>query len=202
MENCYIILLIFNILIYGFCCLMILKRKNYTCISIRTPILLLTNNLSGFFLTTIIILNKILNNSILNFINQFFYLFQTMMFISFIMRCQRIITCCGIKNDEKEDIKLFYNKRYLFQEIYYVKLMLKCLLIVVLVLVCVFFIYKPISFISLVNDENKKFNQIIWLFIIFIECGILITYTYLMMIDTVKENIKFELIFFLITFFI
>ena len=202
MENCYIILLIFNILIYGFCCLMILKRKNYTCISIRTPILLLTNNLSGFFLTIIIILNKILNCSILNFINQFFYLFQTMMFISFIMRCQRIITCCGIKNDEREDIKLFYNKRYLFQEIYYVKLMLKCLLIVVLVLVCVFFIYKPISFISLVNDENKKFNQIIWLFIIFIECGILITYTYLMMIDTVKENIKFELIFFLITWFI
>ena len=202
MENCYTILLIFNILIYGFCCLMILKRKNYTCISIRTPILLLTNNLSGFFLTTIIILNKILNCSILNFINQFFYLFQTMMFISFIMRCQRIITCCGIKNDEREDIKLFYNKRYLFQEIYYVKLMLKCLLIVVLVLVCVFFIYKPISFISLVNDENKKFNQIIWLFIIFIECGILITYTYLMMIDTVKENIKFELIFFLITWFI
>ena len=202
MENCYIILLIFNILIYGCCCLMILKRKNYTCISIRTPILLLTNNLSGFFLTTIIILNKILNCSILNFINQFFYLFQTMMFISFIMRCQRIITCCGIKNDEREDIKLFYNKRYLFQEIYYVKLMLKCLLIVVLVLVCVFFIYKPISFISLVNDENKKFNQIIWLFIIFIECGILITYTYLMMIDTVKENIKFELIFFLITWFI
>ena len=40
------------------------------------------------------------------------------------------------------------------------------------------------------------------MFIIFIECIILITYTYLMMIDTVKENIKFELIFFLITWFI
>ena len=82
------------------------------------------------------------------------------MIISFEMP-KRIITCCGIKNDEREDIKLFYDKRYLFQEIYYVKLMLKCLLIVVLVLVCVFFIYKPISFISLVNDDNIKFNQII-----------------------------------------
>ena len=45
----YVILLIFNILIYGFCCLMILNRKKYTCISIRTPTLLLTNNLAGFF---------------------------------------------------------------------------------------------------------------------------------------------------------
>ena len=54
------------------------------------------------------------------------------MIISFEMP-KRIITCCGIKNDEREDIKLFYNKRYLFQEIYYVKLMLKCLLIVLLI---------------------------------------------------------------------
>ena len=59
------------------------------------------------------------------------------MIISFEMP-KRIITCCGIKNDEREDIKLFYNKRYLFQEIYYVKLMLKCLLIVLLILVCIF----------------------------------------------------------------
>ena len=55
------------------------------------------------------------------------------MIISFEMP-KRIITCCGIKNDEREDIKLFYDKRYLFQEIYYVKL---------------------------INDDNIKFNQII-----------------------------------------
>ena len=34
---------------------------------------------------------------------------------------------------KEKDIKLFYDKRYLFQEIYYVKLMLKCLLIVLLI---------------------------------------------------------------------
>ncbi len=200
----YVILLIFNILIYGFCCLMILNRKKYTCISIRTPTLLLTNNLAGFFLSTIIIINEIFNTSVLYYLNLFYYLFQTMMTISFIMRCQRIIACCGIKNDEREDIQLFYDKRYLFQEIYYVKAMLKYLLIVFLFFVCIFFIFKKqISFISLiVNDEDIKFNKIIWLFVIFLECGILITYTYLMMIDSVKQKIKFELISFLIIWFI
>ena len=141
MENCYIILLIFNILIYGFCCLMILNRKKYTCISIRTPTLLLTNNLAGFFLSTIIIINEIFNTSVLYYLNLFYYLFQTMMTISFIMRCQRIIAYCGIKNDEREVIQIFYDKRYLFQEIYYVKAMLKYLLIVFLFFACIFFIF-------------------------------------------------------------
>ena len=39
------------------------------------------------------------------------------------------------------------------------------------------------------------------MFIIFIECIILITYTYLMMIDSIKQKIKFELISFLIIWF-
>jgi hypothetical protein len=39
------------------------------------------------------------------------------------------------------------------------------------------------------------------LFIIFIKYIILITYTYLMMIDSIKQKIKFELISFLIIWF-
>ena len=101
---------------------MILISKNYICLSIRTPILLLTNNLSWFL---IIIFN-------IKFFKSIFLSFSQIWL--FLLRFQkRIITCCGIKNDEREDIKLFYDKRYLFQEIYYVKLMLKCLLIVLLI---------------------------------------------------------------------
>ena len=200
----YILLLIINTIIYGFCCIMILKRKNYTCVSVRTPTLLLSNNLAGFFQTTILLLNQFLNKSITDILNLFYYIFQSMMIISFIMRSQRIVACCGIKSDERQDIQIFYDKRYLYQEVYYVKLMLKYLLYFSIIYFSYYFFFKKlITFISLINeDENRKLNQFIWLFIIFFELLILMTYAFAMMIDRVKQKVKFELYGFLFIWFI
>ena len=57
-----IILLVFNFLIYGLCCFVINKRKIFTCISIRSPYLLILNILGNFFMSVIIIVTKYLKN--------------------------------------------------------------------------------------------------------------------------------------------
>ena len=138
----YQILLILNIIIYGICILLIIKRKKYTCISMRSPKLLITGNLGGLIVSIILILSQILkDNSNLYIINSFFYIFQGMMIISFFMRCQRIINCCNINYDEREDIHKFYEKRYLYKEGFYVNVMFNILLVFSLLL----FIYVVIS---------------------------------------------------------
>ena len=56
------------------------------------------------------------------------------MIISFFMRCQRIINCCNINYDEREDIHKFYEKRYLYKEGFYVNVMFNILLVFSLLL--------------------------------------------------------------------
>ena len=55
----WISLLIFNCLVYGLCCLLIIKRKTFTYISIRSPTLLLITNFSNFLMSLTIIIYKL-----------------------------------------------------------------------------------------------------------------------------------------------
>jgi hypothetical protein len=48
-----------NFFLYGVCCLLIIKRKTYTMISIRSPTLLLSTILGNFLMSLVIILFKI-----------------------------------------------------------------------------------------------------------------------------------------------
>ena len=54
----WLILLIFNIFFYGACIMLIIKRKNFTSISIRSPNLLILNNIGNLFMSIIIIISK------------------------------------------------------------------------------------------------------------------------------------------------
>ena len=70
-----------DVVIYGLCCLLIIKRKQYTYISIRSPTLLLITNFSNFLISVVLILKylKIIES---NFITIFFYIFKSVMMIS------------------------------------------------------------------------------------------------------------------------
>jgi len=46
-----------------------------------------------------------------------------LMIFSFILRCQRILACCNINNDERTEVQLFYKNRYKFKERYYIKIL-------------------------------------------------------------------------------
>ena len=114
-----------DFILYGLCCIMIIKRKNYTSISIRSPTLLLVTNISNFFMNLIIILYKIFEY---NEISSFYYLFRFTMMLSIILRYERILICCRIeklnKEEEELDRKQFIEKKYLYQEKFYVRLLI------------------------------------------------------------------------------
>ena len=196
-----------NTLLYIICIILIIIRKQYTCISMRSPILLITGNIGGFFVSIILILSKIKKyNDYNKIINGFYYVFREMIILSFLMRCKRIIKCYNIINDEEEDIKKFYQKRFLYKEGFYVKIMFSILLFLSLF----FFIYdilskNPITLYFL-NDNNddkvKKINIYIWLLINFIEIMFLLRYAYIMFIKNIKQKIIFELLVFIIIWFI
>ncbi len=92
MQIYTIVHLSINTIIYGFICIMILKKKEFTPISIRSSILLLSNNFLGFLATTsIIFLN---DNTFSEYSDTFlllFLIFQSSMMVSFFFFFQKII---------------------------------------------------------------------------------------------------------------
>ena len=103
----WIIIIIFDCIVYGLCCLLIVKRKNITYISIRSPTLLLLTNFSNFIISISLILFKITKS---NFFSIIFYTFRFTMIVAILIRYERILACFRI------NISKFYNKRYLLQE--------------------------------------------------------------------------------------
>ena len=201
-QTISIILLSINTFLYLLCFYMIFKRRKYSCISIRSPTLLLCNNLGGFFMTTTIILVRLLKEK-KTIIYSGFLFFQTLMMLSFFLRCQRIVSCCQINTDERFDKQMFYDKRYIFQEKYYIKIMLCGLALIIISLVisdCILHTTLTINYFTL--NENKKIQTNLWLILNFIEQIIMITYVYLMRINEVKQKIQFELFSFLLSWFL
>ena len=208
----YWILFAINLLLYGIACLLIIKRKNYTSISLRSPTLLLSCNLGNFLAVTVVLFSLIFNDGV---ISSFYYLFQIMMMVSFFLRCQRIIRCCEINKDERSDMQQFYNKRYLFQEKFYVKILLAVLVFFIILMIIIkltkidslkfFYTYNLITknSSSLNNLEILYSRQkIIWIIINFLEQFIMLTYTYKMLTKPVKQKIKLELLVFLLIWYI
>ena len=201
-----------NFLLYGIACLLIIKRKNYTCISLRSPTLLLSCNLGNFLAITIVLLYEALNYD--DKFSFLYYFFQIMMMVSFFLRCQRIIRCCEIDKDERYDMQQFYNKRYLFQEKFYVKILLAVLVLFIILMVIIkfaasistlFYTYNLITNKNKEKDEDKneyEVQKMVWIIINCVEQFILVTYTYKMLTKPVKQKIKLELLMFLLIWFI
>ncbi len=191
MQIYTIVHLSINTIIYGFICIMILKKKEFTPISIRSSILLLSNNFLGFLATTsIIFLN---DNTFSEYSDTFlllFLIFQSSMMVSFFLRSQKIIECCRIRLDEKKDVQRFYKKRHLFQEPFYVKILFISMIILSLIWSLI---------IKIIGYVNKEY---IWTILIFIELLVLVTYSYKILKSYVGEAIHLEIILFLFSWFI
>ena len=194
-----------NFLLYGGCCVLILKRKNLSMISVRSPTLLLGTIIGNFLMSLVIIVSQLIeikkdkNSGI--FITSFYYLFRLMMIVSIFLRNERIILCCGINTNDTTDMKQFYDKRYLFVEKFYVRILLGFLATFFIVTIVILIIGEPYLEIFYI-DRGEELNEVktwIWIIWNFMEEFILLTYLFRIYdIISPKQFVKFELYSYLI----
>ena len=200
MDLIWIILLIFNILLYGACCFVIFRRKAFTCISIRSPTLLILNIIGNLLMTIIIILTKSLENNDKKICSFFYYITNFLIFIPFCLRFRRIIKCCEIKVDERLELQELYSKKYKFEEKYHIKIMLIIfgILTVILILSNVLITRSEVitaKFLYVPDDlKLEDANPLIWCAINFLEIIILLRYTYDIFINQLKQKLRFEIV--------
>ena len=200
MDLLWIILLIINILLYGACCFIIFRRKTFTCISIRSPLLLILNIIGNFLMTLIIIVTKSLENDWKKISSFFYYITNFLIIIPFCLRFRRIVKCCEIKVDERLELQELYNKKYKYEEKYYIKIMLIVFSILIAILllsntivtrseaITATFLYEP-------NDSKlEKANPFIWLGINFIEHLIILTNVYYIYVNQLKQKLGLEVL--------
>ena len=206
----WLILLIFNFLCYGVCCFVLMKRSSFTSISIRSPKLLILNNIGNFFMSIILIIPNIFENNNdkeKKIVSLFYYLTNLLLVVPFCLRFQRIVKCCDIKSDERLDLQELYNKRQLYEENYYIKftlIVLGIMSIILIVFDCLKF-SDPFTANFLYRDSHNgifKIKLIIWQVICFIEHMIILTYVYKIFVNKIKQKLRFEIISFFIIWFI
>ena len=192
----WITILIFNCLVYGLCCLLIIKRKSLTYISIRSPTLLLITNFSNFLISLTIVIYKLTN---LNFISIFYYTFRLAMVLSILIRYERILTCFNINIDK------YYKKRYLLQEKFYVRILFIVFISVFILIIIINLIgNKCFELYYLNKSSNKSIKSKIYIWIIwnFIEQFAIITYIFRIYNKKIKNYLSLELLIFSIINFL
>ena len=205
MDVFWWILFSVNFILYGSTCFMIFKRKKFTSVSVRSPVLLIVSIVGNFFVCQILILFRLFDS---NDISSFYFFFRLMMIIPLVLRYERILRCCNIyKNNEKEDEKYLAKKRYLFQEKFYFKIMMIILLSLAIVLIVLYFIDMEdveilLRFNLIYDFEDKdeeyhktiyKMNVLVWVCWNFLEQIVIILYLFRIVTNHLKEKIKVEI---------
>ena len=210
MKIGWLIFSIFNFFVYLVCCIYTKKRNGLTTISIRSPKLLILNNIGNFLMSTIII-TKYLNDDDekgKKIVSMFYYLTNFLMIVPFCLRIKRIIKCFEIEKNEILDIQRITNERYLYEENHYLKYALIIFLILSLVLIISDIPLKfddvfTTNFLFLKTDKNlENTKSMIWLAVNFLEHLILLTYAYKVCIYQIKQKLRFEIISSFIVWFI
>ena len=202
----WIIIIIINVIIYGVCCFLILRRKNFTAISIRSPTLLLSSIVSNFIMNLVIILHKIVNS---NFISIFYYIFRLMLTFSFFLKFERILICFRYNKDKfntNENMEKFADKRYLLQEKFYVKIFigffgvifLSILIIELIGVVCFELFYGSFN----INMDNYRAQMYFWIILNFLENAAFMTYIFRLHNKRLRFILKKELYFVFFIFFV
>ena len=202
----WIIIIIINVIIYGVCCFLILRRKNFTAISIRSPTLLLSSIMSNFIMNLVIILHKIVNS---NFISIFYYIFRLMLTFSFFLKFERILICFRYNKDKfntNENMEKFADKRYLLQEKFYVKIFigffgvifLSILIIELIGVVCFELFYGSFN----TNMDNYRAQMYFWIILNFLENAAFMTYIFRLYNKRLRFILKKELYFVFFIFFV
>ena len=194
-----------NFILYGACCFLILKRKNLSMISVRSPTLLLSTIFGNFLMSLVIILSQITDNN--KFITNFYYLFRLMMIVSIFLRNERIILCCGINTNDTADMKQFYDKRYLYIEKHYARILLGFIAVFLIGTIVIIALKNPYLEIFYIKREKDIDVDIVkvWIWIIwnFLEEFLILTYLFRIYdIISPKQFVKFELYSYLIVWVI
>ena len=190
-----------NFILYGACCFLILKRKNISMISVRSPTLLLCTIFGNFLMSLVIILSQITDSKI---ISNFYYLFRLMMVVSIFLRNERIILCCGINTNDTADMKQFYDKRYLYIEKHYARILIGSFAVFLIATIVIIAMQKPYLEIFYIVRDNGNIEKIwIWIIWNFLEEFIILTYLFRIYdIISPKQFVKFELYSYLIVWVI
>ena len=193
-----------NLIPFALFILLIVKQNNKPSISIRSPKLLISENIGVYLISAIFIFSYFTPYNNLNkILYSFYYVSQGITIISFYMRCQRILFCYKVKYDDKDDLNMFKKKQFYYSENYYFSLMI----IFLGIFLILFLVYSLISqnaiTIPFLEDKGKldDIDIYFWLIINFIEMIFLITFTYRFIINTVQFNLIFEILVFSILWF-
>ena len=199
-----IIFEIINLIPFVLFILLIVKQRNKPSISIRSPKLLISENIGVYLISAIFIFSSFGENKNLNkILYSFYYVSQGIIIISFFMKCQRILFCYKVKSDDRDELNIFKKKQFYYSENYYFSLMI----IFLGIFLILFLVYSLISqnaiTIPFLEDKGKldDIDIYFWLIINFIEMIFLITFTYRFIINTVQFNLIFEILVFSILWF-
>ena len=200
-----IIFEIINLIPFVLFILLVVKQRNKPSISIRSPKLLISENIGVYLISAIFIFSSFGENKNLNkILYSFYYVSQGITIISFYMRCQRILFCYKVKYDDRDNLDIFQKKHFYYSENYYFLLMI----IFLGIFLFFFLIYSLINDDSITIpfiEDNTKQNEIdiyCWLILNFIEMFLLITLIYRFIINTIQFNLIFESITFSILWFL
>ncbi len=204
----WIIIIVINVLIYGLCGFLIIKRKSLTAISIRSPTLVLGTIFSNLMMSLALIIPKLAKNNN-SFITIFFYIFRLMMTISIFLRFERILACFRYNKDKfntNENMEKFANKRYLLQEKFYVKIFI-IIFFGVFITILLLEIFKvkcfELFFCSYGKDTNAYKSQMyIWVILNFLENVAFMTYIFRLYEKRLRFILKKELYFIFAILFI
>ena len=193
----WIIIIIVNVIIYGLCGFLIIKKKSLTAISIRSPTLILGSILSNLIMSLALILPKLVDSS---FITIFYYIFRLMMTISIFLRFERILACFRYNKDKfntNENMEKFANKRYLLQEKFYVKIFIG-VFVVIFIIILILELLKVRCFELFSCSYNKNMNDFksqmfIWTILNFMENAAFMTYIFRLYEKRLRFILKKEL---------
>ena len=193
----WIIIIIVNVIIYGLCGFLIIKKKSLTAISIRSPTLILGSILSNLIMSLALILPKLVDSS---FITIFYYIFRLMMTISIFLRFERILACFRYNKDKfntNENMEKFANKRYLLQEKFYVKIFIG-VFVVIFIIILILELLKVRCFELFSCSYNKNMNDFksqmfIWTTLNFMENAAFMTYIFRLYEKRLRFILKKEL---------
>ena len=203
MVKVFVIPAVITFVIYVFTIFLIFKRKRFTPLSIRSPLLLITNNISGCLCAIITMIELTDNddrNQVINFISSLYWLFQFLLVLSIILRCQRISTCIKMNSSILQDERDSGDKKKL-KEKYFFRILAISSVIFLIILIILFIIFPKHPFtmnqfyLNNGKRENYKLSRSNF-YIIFtgIENLVLMYYAYKIFTFDVQEKLKFEIL--------
>lgn len=202
MVTVFVVPAIITFIVYVLTIFLILKRKRFTALSIRSPLLLITNNISGCLCAIITMIELTENqndNKLINFVSSLYWLFQFLFVLSVILRCQRISTCLKMNSSILQDEKDSGDKKKL-KEKYFFRILAFASLIFLVIFVLLYIILSdnPFTmnqfFLQGKGLEYKPLKSNFYIIVTGIENLVLIYYAYKIFTFDMQEKLKFEVL--------